>query len=85
MATFIVHGPMACGKTRNRETIARLLARNPSRWVEIDESNAKAREGYVHLTNDLPRARQKLKDAGVGSFKVIEFKDLPISATPHAA
>lgn len=78
MATFIVHGPMACGKTRNREVIAQHLVGDACRCLEIDEPSVKPRDGFVHLTNDLSTAIKKLSRAKIGVFTVVAFADLPI-------
>jgi hypothetical protein len=71
--TYIVFGPMACGKTRHRELIATLLTNDAKRFVEIDECSAKPKAGHVHLTNDLSAAERKLKKAGIVDITIRSF------------
>lgn len=76
--TFIVFGPMACGKTRHRERIARHLTGDAARFVEVDEPGARGRpaRGRVHLTNDLDHARRKLAEAGITNPIVHSFESV---------
>lgn len=76
--TFIVFGPPACGKTRNRERIARHLTGDAARFVEVDEPSAHGRPvpGNVHLTNDLVSAERKLANAGITGAIIHSFESV---------
>lgn len=76
--TFIIFGPVACGKTFNRERIARHLTGDADRFVEVDEPSAHGRpvRGNVHLTSNLASAERKLANAGILNPIVRSFESV---------
>lgn len=75
MATYIVYGPKGCGKTTNREKIAKKLTGDPTAYVDSWEPGIdKLQPGKVHLTYAPPA------EFGRHKAKAIAFEALGLKA-----
>lgn len=72
--TFIVHGPMGCGKTFNRRLIAERLTGDPEAFVDEWDYRDVLQDGKVHLLVPPPTSAQ-----------AVIFGDLGVRIMPFAA
>lgn len=74
-STIIVHGPAGCGKTRNREKIAKKLTGDSKNYVDDVDNvlRGQVKVGAVYLTIDADRMREMLAREGIDDVRIIPF------------
>lgn len=72
MTIYVVYGPPACGKTTNREAIARHFTGNPNNYVDDWWRNDNPRNNHVHLTTNCC-----VEDWEAKGYHVFEYAGLP--------